>query len=49
MNTLIALRAVNYFDDIDPDIDPPVLKKTLSIAKIKKRIDEAVLKGNKIF
>lgn len=49
MNTLIALRAISYFDDIDPNIDPPVLKKPLSIVKIKRRIDEAVLKGNKIF
>lgn len=48
-NKLIALRAINYFDDIDPTIDPPILKKPLSITKIKKRIDEAVLKGNKIF
>jgi predicted nucleotidyltransferase component of viral defense system len=49
MNKLIALRAINYFEDIDPSIDPPILKKPLSISKIKKRIDEAVLTGNKIF
>jgi predicted nucleotidyltransferase component of viral defense system len=48
-NKLIALRAISYFDDIDPAIDPPILKKTLSILKIKKRINEAILKSNKIF
>jgi predicted nucleotidyltransferase component of viral defense system len=48
-NKLIALRAINYFDDIDPSIDPPVLKKSISIAKIQKRIQEATLHGNKKF
>jgi Nucleotidyl transferase AbiEii toxin, Type IV TA system len=48
-NRLIALRAVNYFDEIDPNIDPPILKKPLPITKIKKRIQDAVLHGNKIF
>lgn len=48
-NRLIALRAVNYFDDIDPAIDPPILKKPLPISKIKKRIQEAVLHGSKVF
>ncbi|WP_276977366.1 nucleotidyl transferase AbiEii/AbiGii toxin family protein [Flavobacterium filum] len=48
-NKLIALRAINYFDDIDPSIDPPVLKNSISIAKIQKRIQEATLHGNKKF
>jgi predicted nucleotidyltransferase component of viral defense system len=48
-NKLIALRAINYFEDIDPSIDPPVLKKSISITKIKKRIQEATLHGNKKF
>ena len=48
-NKLIPLRAINYFDDIDSAIDPPILKKNLSILKIKKRINEAILKSNKIF
>lgn len=48
-NKLIALRAINYFEDIDPSIDPPILKKPIPIAKIKKRIQEATLHGNKKF
>ncbi|MBC7641600.1 MAG: hypothetical protein H7174_04580 [Flavobacterium sp.] len=48
-NKMIAIRAINYFDDIDPNIDPPILKNPLSILQIKKRINEEVLKGNKKF
>jgi predicted nucleotidyltransferase component of viral defense system len=48
-NKLIALRAINYFEDIDPRIDPPILKKPISIAKVKKRIQQATLHGNKKF
>ena len=40
---MIALKAINYFDDIDEDIDPPKLLKPISIADIKKRIQEATL------
>lgn len=43
MNRLIPLRALVYFDEINLEIDPPKLKKTLSLSKIKKRINEAVL------
>ena len=36
-NPLIALRAVNFFDDIDPAIDPPKLRGKLTLSSIKKR------------
>jgi len=49
MNPIIALRAITYFDDIDPEIDPPKLLKPLPLSKIKKRIIEAVLQSNKVF
>lgn len=48
-NPLIPLKAINYFDDIDPAIDPPKLRKKLPFAKIKKRIDDAVLHSKKTF
>jgi len=48
-NKIIALRGLEYFDDIDLNIDPPILKKPLPISKIKKRIIEGILKLNKIF
>ena len=48
-NKMIALKALEYFEDIDPNIDPPLLKTPLPLAKIKKRIIEGVLHLNKIF
>jgi len=48
-NPLIALRAVSYFDDIDPSIDPPKLPVKLPLEKIKKRISESVLHSKRKF
>lgn len=48
-NPLIPLRAVSYFDDIDPSIDPPNLRVKLPVDKIKKRISESVLHSRKKF
>ncbi|GIL22326.1 MAG: hypothetical protein BroJett042_08390 [Bacteroidota bacterium] len=48
-NPLIALRAVNFFDEIDPSIDPPKLRKKLPLASIKKRIASAVIHSKKKF
>ncbi|MBX2970792.1 MAG: nucleotidyl transferase AbiEii/AbiGii toxin family protein [Cyclobacteriaceae bacterium] len=48
-NPLIALRAVSYFDDIDPSIDPPNLSVKLPLEKIKERITESVLHSKKRF
>ena len=49
INPLIPLKAINYFDDIDPEIDPPKLKKKLPLAEIKKRINDSVLHSKKKF
>ncbi|MFN5209337.1 MAG: nucleotidyl transferase AbiEii/AbiGii toxin family protein [Bacteroidota bacterium] len=49
MNPVIALRAITYFDNIDPNIDPPKLVTPLPLEKIKKRIVDAVLHSNKTF
>lgn len=48
-NTMIPLRAINYFDDIDPDIDAPKMKNKISIKEIKSRIQDAVLHSHKTF
>ena len=48
-NPLIALKAINYFDDIDPSIDPPKLKMKLPLSEIKKRIHDGVLHSKKTF
>ncbi len=49
LNIMIALRAINFFDEIDPNIDPPILKNPLELSKIIKRINDALLHGNKTF
>jgi len=46
---MIAIKAVNFFDDIDENIDPPKLLKPLKLSQISKRIREATLKPSKIF
>ena len=46
---MIALKAVNFFDDIDENIDPPKLASPLPFGQIKKRIQAATLKANKTF
>ena len=48
-NPLIALKAINYFDDIDPSIDPPKLKVKLPLSEIKRRIHDSVLHSRKRF
>ena len=37
-NQLIPLKALNYFDDIDENIDAPKLKKPLPMKKIKESL-----------
>lgn len=48
-NAMIAMKAVNFFDDIDKNIDPPKLLKPLPLKKIISRIQEATLEPDKIF
>lgn len=48
-NPLIALKAIHYFDDIDPAIDPPKMRSKLPFSEIKKRINDGVLHSRKIF
>ncbi len=48
-NPLIAIKAIEYFDDTDPSIDPPVMKVPLSQEDIKARIKSAVIHSKKTF
>ena len=48
-NAMIAMKAVNYFDEIDENIDPPKLLVPITLKQIKNRIQEATLKPSKIF
>ncbi|HWR33516.1 MAG TPA: nucleotidyl transferase AbiEii/AbiGii toxin family protein [Chitinophagaceae bacterium] len=48
-NPMIAMKAINFFDDIDENIDPPKLLKPLSVKKITERIQEATVRPDKIF
>jgi Nucleotidyl transferase AbiEii toxin, Type IV TA system len=48
-NPMIAVKAVNFFGDIDENIDPPKLVKPISLKQIKKRIEDATIKPDRIF
>ncbi len=48
-NPMIAMKAINFFDEIDENIDPPKLLKPVTVTQIKKRIREATLKPTKVF
>jgi Nucleotidyl transferase AbiEii toxin, Type IV TA system len=48
-NAMIAMKAINYFDDIDENMDPPKLLKPLPLKQIKQRIQDATLKPTKVF
>jgi hypothetical protein len=49
MNPMMAIKAVNYFDDIDPNIDPPNLLEPLPLQSIKERIRLATQFPDKSF
>ncbi|TAL56188.1 MAG: hypothetical protein EPN85_15185 [Bacteroidetes bacterium] len=48
-NPLIPIKAINYFDDIDVQIDPPKLLSPLPLNIIKERIQNATLHPHKLF
>ena len=48
-NPIIAIKAINYFEEIEENIDPPKLLKPITITQIKARIQEATQKPSKIF
>lgn len=48
-NPMIAMKAVNFFDDLDENIDSPKLLQPIKAEQIKKRIQEATQKPDKVF
>jgi predicted nucleotidyltransferase component of viral defense system len=48
-NAMIALKAVTYFEDINPDFDKPRIWRKVSFAGLKKRIVEAVQQPDRLF
>ncbi len=48
-NMFIPLRALTYFDDIDFEVDQPILFENLQFNWVKKRLLGAVVKTNKLY
>lgn len=48
-NPMIPLKALTYFDDIDPNIDAPIMVKVVSFKEIQSRLIAAVSHPKKIF
>jgi len=48
-NPMVALKALTYFDDIDPNLDPPKMKEPLSLSTIRQRILKALSDPGKVF
>ncbi len=48
-NPMIAMKAINFFDDIDENMDSPKMLNPLPLKKIVGRIQEATQKPDKIF
>lgn len=48
-NPMIAMKAINFFGDIDQNLDPPKMLKPLPLKKITDRIQQATQKPDKIF
>jgi hypothetical protein len=48
-NPMIAMKAVNFFGEIDENIDPPKMLQPLPLKKIIKRIQDATQQPDKIF
>ncbi len=46
---MIPLKALTYFDDLDPEIDPPHMVKKIKINDIRERLTQAVKHPEKLF
>ena len=48
-NTIIPFKAISYFDDLNPAMDPPLPVKPVSVKELKARITDAVLHSKKTY
>lgn len=48
-NALIPLKGITWFEDIDFEIEKPMLKKKVTFRSVEKRLLEAVQYPNKVF
>lgn len=48
-NPMIPLKALTYFDEIDPNTDPPMMVKAVSFKEIQSRLLASVSHPGKIF
>ncbi len=48
-NTLIALKGLTYFDDLDLNLDRPIMKREIKMDVLKTRLKQAVESPNRIF
>lgn len=48
-NLMIPLKGLTYFDDIDFEMDPPVLNREIPVKNLKVRLIESVNNPTKIF
>jgi hypothetical protein len=46
---MIPLKALTYFDDLDPEIDPHHMIKKIKVTDIKERLTQAVKHPEKLF
>jgi len=42
-------KALTYFEDLDPEIDPPHMVKKIKVNDIKERLTQAVKHPEKLF
>lgn len=48
-NPMIPLKALTYFDDIDPNADSPIMVKVVSFKEIQSRLLASVSRPGKLF
>ncbi len=41
-NSMVALKALTYFDDINPDLDKPKIWRKIMLPQMKKRLVQSV-------